>query len=77
MIQGIRHIIFDLGGVLLNIDYNLTEEAFRAHGFENFNTVYSQLKQEKLFDELETGRISRYDFAEKISQLKAKIATSS
>lgn len=28
MISGIRHIIFDLGGVLLNIDYAATELAF-------------------------------------------------
>lgn len=69
MIQGIRHIIFDLGGVLLNIDYNLTAEAFRMQGFGDFDVVYSQLKQERLFDELETGRISRDDFTEKLSRL--------
>ena len=68
MIKGIKHIIFDLGGVLLNIDYNLTEQAFRSHGFENFNQVYSQLKQESLFDDIETGRISKEEFVEKIRQ---------
>lgn len=62
MIQGVRHIIFDLGGVLLNIDYQLTEEAFVALGITNFSDIYSQLKQTNLFDELETGKISAAEF---------------
>lgn len=62
MIQGIRHIIFDLGGVLLNIDYRLTENAFAALGITGFTEIYSQLRQTPLFDDLETGKISRKDF---------------
>lgn len=62
MLQGIRHIIFDLGGVLLNIDYNLTEQAFIKLGIENFGEMYSQLKQSSLFDDFETGRINRQEF---------------
>lgn len=67
MIQGIKHIIFDLGGVLLNIDYMLTEKAFVALGIDNFPQLYSQLKQTSLFDDVETGKISGTDF---IAQLK-------
>ena len=66
MIQGIRHIIFDLGGVLLNIDYRLTEQAFVKLGIENFSAIYSQLKQSTLFDELEVGRISQAEFFSKL-----------
>ena len=62
MIKGIRHIIFDLGGVLINIDYQLTEKAFIAAGVENFGVLYSQLQQSDLFDNLETGKIGRADF---------------
>jgi HAD superfamily hydrolase (TIGR01509 family) len=62
MIKGIRHIIFDLGGVLLNIDYQLTEQAFVRLGIENFSDIYSQLRQANLFDELETGKISTSEF---------------
>lgn len=72
MIEGIRHIIFDLGGVLLNIDYTLTEQAFRQLGFGNFHEVYSRLKQEKLFDDLETGRISKEGFISKIHMLSGR-----
>jgi len=62
MITGIRHIIFDLGGVLLNIDYNLTEQAFIQAGIYNFPQLYSQLAQTPVFDDFETGRISASEF---------------
>lgn len=61
-LQGIRHIIFDLGGVLLNLDYNATESAFKALGVHDFKERYSQLAQNTFFDDWETGRISREDF---------------
>lgn len=63
MIKGIKHIIFDLGGVLLNIDYNLTEQAFKQLGITNFHELYSQLQQTSLFNDLEIGKISKHDFA--------------
>lgn len=69
MIQGIKHIIFDLGGVLLNLDYSATERAFGALGIENFNGHYSQLQQTSLFNDLETGRISRTEFVAAIQGL--------
>ncbi len=66
MIKGIRHIIFDLGGVLLNLDYSLTEKAFVDLGVENFPQIYSQLKQSTLFDDFEVGKISAPDFLQSI-----------
>jgi putative hydrolase of the HAD superfamily len=62
MIKGIKHIIFDLGGVLLNIDYLLTEKAFIEAGITNFAELYSQLQQTDLFDKWETGQIDREEF---------------
>lgn len=62
MIEGIRHIIFDLGGVLLNIDYNLTEKAFTEAGINNFGEIYSQLRQTTVFDDFEIGKINRAEF---------------
>ena len=68
MIKGVKHIIFDLGGVLLNIDYNLTEQAFIELGVANFPEMYSQLKQTSLFDDFEIGKISKDDFVERLQQ---------
>ncbi len=47
MLQGIKHIIFDLGGVLLNIDYKLTEQAFEKAGVDNFSVLYLQLSSSR------------------------------
>ncbi len=62
VITGVKHIIFDLGGVLLNIDYKLTEQAFIDAGIPDFAHRYSQLQQTDVFDKLETGKISEEEF---------------
>tara|TARA_R110002072_G_scaffold251518_5_gene410416 strand:+ start:13267 stop:13887 length:621 start_codon:yes stop_codon:yes gene_type:complete len=51
-------IIFDFGGVLINIDYQATISAFRDLGIGNFEELYSQAEQSNLFNDLETGQIS-------------------
>ncbi len=68
MIEGIKHIIFDLGGVLLNIDYNRTEQAFVDLGITDFPELYSQLQQTSLFDDYETGKISTEDFVKAMQE---------
>ncbi|GAA4465398.1 HAD family phosphatase [Nemorincola caseinilytica] len=71
MITGIRHIIFDLGGVLLNLDYSLTEKAFIQAGIADFGERYSQLQQTDIFDRLETGRMGREEFIATMQQVAA------
>lgn len=68
MIQGIKHIIFDLGGVLLNLNYSLTENAFIDAGVKNFGQLYSQLQQSDIFDRWETGKMSRSEFISTMQQ---------
>ena len=53
--QKIQNIIFDLGGVLLNIDFNLSEKAFEQLGVENFKAFFNQFHSNELFTKLETG----------------------
>jgi putative hydrolase of the HAD superfamily len=69
MIKGVKHIIFDLGGVLLNIDYHKTTAAFQALGVPNFDALYSQREQIDLFDALETGKIEAATFYDELNQL--------
>lgn len=57
-LSNINAIIFDLGGVILNIDYHRTIAAFRALGMADFDRHFTQLKQEHLFDLYETGQIT-------------------
>ena len=58
----IKNIIFDLGGVLLDIDYHKTAKAFTDLGVQQFGSLYSQANANDLFEALETGTISEDDF---------------
>jgi glucose-1-phosphatase len=62
----LKNIIFDLGAVLINIDYKKTERAFIELGFENFEAMYSQFTADAIFEKLETGKISNKDFYDKL-----------
>ena len=62
MLEGIKHIIFDLGGVILPIDYTRTTQAFRDLGITNFDELYSQAAQTGKFDDFETGILSEEEF---------------
>ena len=62
----IKNIIFDFGGVLIDIDYHRCVQSFQKLGFTDFHRWYSQLKQNHLFDDLETGRITSQEFRERI-----------
>lgn len=55
--EKIEAVIFDLGGVILDIDYSLTHKAFEKLGAQNFDEMYSQALADKLFRNLETGNI--------------------
>ena len=66
--QTIDTIIFDLGGVILNIDYQLPVKAFKKLGIENFNELFSQASQSNLFNDYETGEISSDDFIKEIKK---------
>lgn len=66
--KNIKNIIFDLGGVILNINYHLTSKAFKELGIKDFDTIYSQAKQNNLFNQLETGKISPNDFRSAINE---------
>ena len=64
--QNYRNIIFDLGGVVLDIDYNLTIEAFRELGIRNAEDLYSKAKQDSIFDNLEKGLIGDEEFFDEL-----------
>jgi putative hydrolase of the HAD superfamily len=65
----IKNIIFDLGGVVLNIDYLLSTTAFKNLGVNNFDKLYSQAQQSNLFDRLEKGNLSPQNFRDELRQL--------
>jgi putative hydrolase of the HAD superfamily len=68
-------IIFDFGGVLINIDYHLPPKAFKALGVEDFDRMYSKAGQSGLFDALEKGTISETHFYDEIRKISEKPLT--
>lgn len=64
----IRNIIFDLGGVLLNLDMERTSRAFRELGMKDFDLRFSQARQSGLFDDFDCGRISPQEFRNNLKQ---------
>lgn len=68
LLTDIDNIIFDLGGVVVNIDYTKTQHAFEALGLDSFGEVYSQAAQTGVFDLYEKGLIDTSAFREKLRQ---------
>ncbi len=57
-----RNIIFDLGGVLLNIDFDRTFQAFDKVGIPDFARFFQQSFSNPLFAALEKGECTPYQF---------------
>ena len=65
----VKNIIFDLGGVLLNIDYQAPIREFAKLGIPDFHALYSKANQSALFDDFEMGKISPAEFRNNIRQI--------
>ena len=67
--EAIKAIIFDFGGVILDIDYGLTSKAFTQLGVKDFDRMYSQKAANLLFQKLEEGKITEEDFYKEFSSI--------
>ena len=70
--KGIKNIIFDLGGVILNIDYARPQDEFRKLGISGIDDLYSKQSQHPLFNKLETGKITEAQFVDEIQKFSSK-----
>lgn len=60
--KNFKNIIFDLGGIFIDIHLNRTEKAFTALGIDNWNQFFTQSTASDLFISLETGKITPGEF---------------
>src|SRR6218665_636332 len=67
--SAIRNIIFDLGGVIINLDIPATIKAFEALGAADFSGIYSQLQQTSIFDQYDKGLVSDADFRRELNSV--------
>ena len=64
-----KNIIFDLGNVLLNLDFDASIEAFKKLGLDNKVVDKKQAYSDPVFYELETGNISAKEFRKQIREI--------
>jgi putative hydrolase of the HAD superfamily len=63
------NILFDLGGVLVKIDFLRMAKAFEKIGLPHLDQLYSHQQQIDLFDQFDRGQISEDDFRRKLLSL--------
>ncbi len=64
--QGIKNIIFDLGGVIINLDNKLTEEAFTNLGVKDIRQYFGHGHAAAFFKDYEVGRITDQQFIDSV-----------
>src|SRR5688572_8229103 len=68
--KDVKNVIFDLGGVIINLDPLLTIQEFNKLSKFPFEELYTQGQQDDLFNLFDKGQISDFDF---FSQLRKRI----
>jgi putative hydrolase of the HAD superfamily len=68
-LEGIRNIIFDLGGVLLDLDFTAPVREFEALGLNSGHLDYRQAIRDPLFLRFETGDATSGEFRERIREI--------
>lgn len=65
----IKNLIFDIGDVIVDIDYPTTIAEFQKLAVVEFSEIVSYSKQHSLFDQFERGEISAQDFRNQLKPL--------
>jgi glucose-1-phosphatase len=70
----IKNIIFDLGGVIIDIRYQATVDAFARLGLPNFENLYTMFNHNPVFELLETGKISPVAFRDELRKFSSQLS---
>jgi len=70
--QKIKNLIFDLGGVILDIDFKRTEMAFVDLGVTNFGELFGLGHAATFFKDHETGKITDDEFLRSLQNLSTR-----
>jgi glucose-1-phosphatase len=68
-LTGIKNIVFDLGNVLLNLDFEASIKAFRKLGLNDEVVDSQQAYADPVFYDLEVGRITPEKFRARVRQI--------
>jgi len=73
-LENIEAIIFDLGGVIINIDFNLTLQALEKYTHKKFGEG-EYLTKHPIFYEFETGQLTEEEFFEELANTYELVAS--
>ena len=73
--MAIKNVIFDLGGVLLNLDINKTLNAYKTVGLPGIEQLFGIGHADSFFKQYETGAIDDDGFIDSILKLKGNTGT--
>ena len=65
----IRHIIFDLGQVIINVDPPRVKEVMKNKGAGNVDELHITLVEENAYHKLETGYLSADGFRQRVKEI--------
>ncbi len=71
----IKNIIFDFGGVIINVNYLLCKKALEPYSSVPFDQLFSQASQIRFFDDFEEGRIPEDVFRNELRRFIAACRT--
>jgi FMN phosphatase YigB (HAD superfamily) len=66
--QQFKNLIFDIGDVIVDIDYQTTIAEFQKLSLVDFSQIVSYSKQNHIFDLLETGKITAQQFRDELKR---------
>lgn len=75
MMRGIKNIIFDLGGVLMDLDKQACIDAFKKLGYQGIEDLLGSYAQKGTFLELEKGLITPDEFRRRMRKEVGKPLT--
>lgn len=70
--KGIKNVIIDLGGVVIDLDRDRAVTALEALGLENADSMLGLYRQEPPFLELETGKVTSAEFYDELRRLSGR-----
>lgn len=69
LLKNIKNIVFDLGNVLVDIDFNRTVEAFQKLGNDNLDLNLDNYMDHPIFGAIEKGQITTAEFRDRIREM--------
>jgi len=73
--RGIKNVIFDFGGVLINLDRQRCIDSFKQLGMDHVEELINPFAQHGVFMQLEKGEITPAVFRDKIREEFGRLAT--